>query len=336
MTSIESKYTSSMTIGKDFDLYRSPNAPHAPEISVIVSTYNRSRSENDCESLLKRAIDSILNQTFTNFELILMDDCSKDNTLEVCKEIAAKDARVTFIHFKKNSGFPAKRYNYGMGISRGKYVTFMFDDDQWELNALADLHQAIENLPDHYGMVYGLATCYVGSDRKNPVTLGSKWGWAKLFLHNFISNNSVIVKRSAIDLVGGYDEDPIFIRNCDWDLWWRIGRKFKVGRIERRVGIVFSDLPDSLACTKTMDWGACRSRQKTARQVPLQIATKEPLRCKLQATIFDLYESLVFRSRQLSAKLAIKRRLKNILPASFYLILKKGNAFVKSFLPREN
>ncbi len=304
----------------EFHYYASTKTCDDPEISVILSTYNRSRSENDCRSLLKRAVDSILKQIFTRFELILIDDASTDNSAEYCKQLVASDPRVRFYHFQVNSGIPAKRYNFGMGVSRGKYISFMFDDDQLELNALNDLYSAIEKLPENYGMVYGLATLYIGNERENFRTLGKRWGWNRIDSTNFIANNSVIVKRKAIDLVGGYDEEPIFLRTCDWDLWWRIGRKFRVGRIKTKVAIVYSNLQDSLEATKTVNLLACRKRQKTARQIPLKKTDIEPFQSQIQSFLFDFYVTLCQRYMLIKVLRWIRAKLgkiaRDILPDS--------------------
>lgn len=306
------------TVEPEFDVYRSSIATVTPKISVILSTYNRNRREGDCESLLKRAIDSILNQTFTDFELILIDDCSVDNTKEYCQQIASRDSRVQFFHFKKNSGLPAKRYNFGISVSKGQYVTFMFDDDEWEPNALEDLYQGIAVHHKNCGMVYGLTTYYHGNDR-NADFLGGEWKWSKIDTRNFIANNSVIVKRSVIDLVGGYDENPLFVRVCDWDLWWRIGRKFKVKGIDSKIGIVYSELIDSIGKTKALDWEACKINQRKPRSLPLQVIHKEPLSCKIHAAMFDLHTYLV----QTLSKVQVKKTLKKVLPNCIYQLLKQ-------------
>lgn len=288
----------------EYELYCSPKPIANPEISVIISTYNRCRKEGECESLLKRALDSILHQTFTDFELILIDDNSKDHTKEFCKQVALSDHRVKFFHFKENSGLPAKRYNFGISASRGKYLTFMFDDDQWEFNALETLHGEIQRRND-CGMVYGVATLYRGSDRSNPEALGDRWNWS-IHVHNFIANNAVIVKRSVIDTVGGYDEHPVFLRICDWDLWWRIGRKFKVRRVKKKVAIVYSGLSDSLLVTKDLNFDACLARQRSNRVIPMQKKMNEPLKCRIKAAIFDTYG---FFRRKLSIRRLLRRYL---------------------------
>lgn len=91
-----------------------------PKISIIVPVYK-------VEEYLPRCIDSILDQTFTDFELILIDDGSPDNCGAICDEYAAKDNRIVVIH-KENAGVSAAR-NDGLDISKGKYISFVDSDD---------------------------------------------------------------------------------------------------------------------------------------------------------------------------------------------------------------
>lgn len=91
-----------------------------PEISIIVPVYN-------VEKYLPRCIDSILAQTFTDFELILIDDGSPDNCGKICDEYAGKDDRIIVIH-KKNAGVSAAR-NDGLDVASGKYISFVDSDD---------------------------------------------------------------------------------------------------------------------------------------------------------------------------------------------------------------
>ena len=92
-----------------------------PKISVIVPVYNT-------EKYLHRCIDSILAQTFTDFELLLIDDGSKDNSGAICDEYAAKDQRVRVFH-KKNGGVSSAR-NLGLDNAQGEWITFV-DSDDW-------------------------------------------------------------------------------------------------------------------------------------------------------------------------------------------------------------
>ena len=92
-----------------------------PELSVIVPVYK-------VEKYLSKCIDSILAQTFTDFELILIDDGSPDRCGEICDEYAAKDSRIIVIH-QQNKGVSAAR-NAGLEIAKGKYIGFV-DSDDW-------------------------------------------------------------------------------------------------------------------------------------------------------------------------------------------------------------
>ncbi|RLF83553.1 glycosyl transferase, partial [Thermococci archaeon] len=97
-----------------------------PTVSVIIPTYNRA-------NLLKRAIASVLNQTFTDFELIVVDDASPDNTPEVVRSI--NDGRIRYVRLKKNSGGPVAR-NTGIRKARGRFIALLDDDDEWLPNRL--------------------------------------------------------------------------------------------------------------------------------------------------------------------------------------------------------
>ena len=109
-----------------------------PKISVIVPVYNE-------EKYLRRCIDSILAQTFTDFELLLIDDGSKDKSGEICDEYAEKDLRVRAFH-KLNGGVSSAR-NIGLDKARGEWICFVDSDDyvnnifleKWQLQSTVDL-----------------------------------------------------------------------------------------------------------------------------------------------------------------------------------------------------
>lgn len=236
-----------------------------PQVSVILSTYCRNRGEGTCSNLLRRAIESVISQSFSDFEFIIIDDGSVDGSEQVCIEYADKDDRIKFFRFEENSGIPAKRYNDGILMSQAPYITFMFDDDQWYPNAIKYLHDAITKDHKDCGMVYGL-TDYINVKTGEPLQLnfGAEWSWERIDKHNFLCNNSVIVKREVIDEVGGYDENPILRRLCDWDLWWRIGKKYKVERILKLIGRVYAFHHDSIGVTVDYDLPAIKSIQTKA------------------------------------------------------------------------
>ena len=125
------------------------------KISVIVPVYK-------VENTLKRCVDSILNQTYTDFELILVDDGSPDNSGKMCEAFAENDSRIKVIH-KENGGLSSAR-NAGLDIAQGEYVCFVDSDDYVAENYLALLHSAAEReqadlVIGGYEMVYPDGTC---------------------------------------------------------------------------------------------------------------------------------------------------------------------------------
>ena len=92
-----------------------------PLVSVIIPTYNRGR-------LILDSINSVLNQTYKNIELIVVDDCSTDNTEEILKSI--NDSRIKYVKLEKNSGACIAR-NKGIELSTGEFIAFNDSDDLW-------------------------------------------------------------------------------------------------------------------------------------------------------------------------------------------------------------
>ena len=105
---------------------------NTPFISIIIPVYNS-------ENYLPSCVQSILDQDFEDFEIILVDDDSNDDSLKICRQLAASDNRIVVIH-QDNAGTSAAR-NTGMKKARGLYTTFMDNDDFWaDKRALSALH----------------------------------------------------------------------------------------------------------------------------------------------------------------------------------------------------
>jgi len=94
-----------------------------PTVSVIIPTYNRAH-------LVGRSIQSVINQTYQDFEIIVVDDGSTDNTEDIIKEFQKKDKRIKHIKHNKNKGGSAAR-NTGIRAARGEYIAFLDSDDEW-------------------------------------------------------------------------------------------------------------------------------------------------------------------------------------------------------------
>lgn len=108
------------------------NIPRLPGVSVILPTYNSARYIGSC-------VQSVLNQTFKDFELIVVDDASTDDTLKIVMEMAQRDKRIRIVKHAKNSGTAGEPRNTGLRISRGKYIGFLDSDDMYTPTALAEL-----------------------------------------------------------------------------------------------------------------------------------------------------------------------------------------------------
>lgn len=139
-----------------------------PFVSVIMPVYN-------AECYLKKSIESVLNQTFKDVELILVNDCSKDNSAQICQEYAALDSRVKFVNLTENIGAGRAR-NQGIDVATGTYLTFVDSDDEIE----ADLYEKAVNATDNGKMdivVWGVTEQYYEND-------GQLYSENKLFLEN--------------------------------------------------------------------------------------------------------------------------------------------------------
>lgn len=99
-----------------------------PEVSIVMPMYNS-------ENFIRESILSVLNQTFEDFELICVDDCSDDGTVNLVKELCATDDRVVLFQLSSNSGAAVSR-NLAIKKSRGRYVAFLDSDDLWEMHKL--------------------------------------------------------------------------------------------------------------------------------------------------------------------------------------------------------
>ena len=104
-----------------------------PMVSIIVPVYNTGQ-------YLEKCLDSVLNQTYTNLQIILVDDGSKDGTSAMCDRIKSKDSRIEVIH-KTNEGLGYTR-NKGLEYAVGDYVTFLDSDDWFDIDHIANLVQA--------------------------------------------------------------------------------------------------------------------------------------------------------------------------------------------------
>lgn len=183
------------------------------KISVLMGVYN-------CEPYLREAIDSILNQTFSDFEFVIVNDGSKDNSAEIVREYAEKDDRIVFVENDRNHGL-AYTLNHGLEVLTSQYIIRMDGDDISLPNRLEIMYEAAMEHPDFDVIGSG---CDLFDEE-------GIWGD---FVPNYVPNRldaleqrtvshaTVIMKTDVLKAVGGYDTKTDNARAEDYDLWCRM------------------------------------------------------------------------------------------------------------------
>ncbi len=196
-----------------------------PRVSVIIPTRNRAE-------LLHAAMTSVLNQSFRNFELIVVDDHSEDDTQDVLSLF--NDRRIKYIRHNVNRGESASR-NTGITHSEGDYIAFLDDDDQWLPEKLRLQFDLMEKSPPIIGAVY---SGFQVIDMAHGITLGEwvpkKRGniYKDMALDNFVGTPStVLLRKECFCRAGLFDEDIAY--TLDYDMWIRISKEFHFDYIKR-------------------------------------------------------------------------------------------------------
>lgn len=190
-----------------------------PRVSVVIPTYNRAH-------LIPRAIQSVLDQTYKDLEIIIVDDGSKDNTEEIVKNF--KNKKIIYIQHKKNKGASAAR-NTGVKASRGEYIAFQDSDDEWFPDKLEKQIKAFNNSSPEVGVVYsgfykveGDKKIYVPNDDRFTYKEGNIHG--ELLKGNFVGTPAVLIKKECFEKVKYFDEYLPALE--DWDLWIEMSKHY--------------------------------------------------------------------------------------------------------------
>ncbi len=214
-------------------------------ISVIIPTYNRG-------AVLERAIKSVLNQSYRNFEIIVVDDGSTDNTHRILEKYSRQIRYFSQLH----SGVSSCR-NFGLEKSEGTWVAFLDSDDYWLPEKLERQIQFVQQHPEFL---------IVQTDEKwirhgkfvNPMKKHRKYGgwiFKQCLPLCIVSPSAVMVHQRVFNDVGVFDENlPV----CeDYDLWLRISRKYPIGLIEEKLIVKTGGHSDQLS---RQYWGMDRYR----------------------------------------------------------------------------
>lgn len=199
------------------------------KFSIITPVYNGA-------DFIGRGIDSVINQTCTDWELIIADNGSTDDTLEEIKKYSKNDSRVKVIKCDENSGSPARPRNLALKEARGEYIAFLDADDVFFPNKLSEVLTFFENNPD-----IGLVCHGEEHIKDNSVMRREYYGPHTtyedlLFYGNSLSTSAITLKRDCVQMAGFFSEGKEFSGFEDYDYWMRAARICKIAYLRMILG----------------------------------------------------------------------------------------------------
>lgn len=202
-------------------------------ISIITPTYNR-------EAFLPAAIESVLAQSYKEFELIIVDDGSTDNSRELINTYAEKDSRVRYLYQENQRQSVAR--NYALSIAKGDFICFLDSDNYWPHDKLEKSLKAFEQYPDA-DIVYG--DCITIDEQGNELHRNNMRRYsgkiaALLLKDNFVSMNTTMTRRKCFNEMGGMSGKRRVAD--DYDLWLKFSARYR-----------FQYIPEFLAYYRVME-----------------------------------------------------------------------------------
>ena len=229
---------------------------NTPKVSVLIATFNR-------EHFIVETIESVKKQTFTDWEMIIVDDASTDNTERVVKDFIGGDSRIKYFKNKINLGISKSR-NRGLSFATGTYVAPLDSDDIWlDENKLAKQVEFLDANPD-YALIGG-GIMYIDKDskpiRKTLYPIYDSVIRNIILQYNPFPHSTVMFRRSVALEVGSYGEE---YKTCeDYDLWMKIGMKYK-----------FTNMPKVLAGYRVHGGNITRNKRLSVAATVLEIVKK--------------------------------------------------------------
>ena len=265
-----------------------------PAVSVIIPTYNSA-------NFIAETIESVLSQTYQDWEMLIVDDGSSDNTLLVARSYKAKDSRIKIFSLGHNSGGPATPRNYGIRLAQGDYIAFLDSDDLWLPQKLQKQIRFLEENEDIF-LLYAQCIIQRGGEqlRIEPGRPKAGYIFNHLFIHfNIIDCLTVVMRNRREKNVYFFDEDVRLISVEDYAMWLSIALKEKISFLSEPMAI-YRIHPNSISCDVLANFGRCRLvLKKFCHLVPLIVRMR---------AYFNFYAKLIF----IAAILTLKR-LKNLL-----------------------
>jgi len=232
--------------------------PHA--VTVVMPAYN-------AEDVVGEAIESVLGQTHTDWQLVVVDDGSTDRTPELVRAYA--DPRVRLLGIE-HSGLPAVARNRGLAASESPFVAFLDADDVWRPEKLARQLALIASRPE-VGLVHTGFEVLSGGvlEPAPPPYEGASPApqFERLALLNFIANSSVLLRRELLERQGSFDEDPRFRGTEDYELWIRLSRDTTFDYVDEPL-LVYRRSSSGLGQSEQMELGRVFVMEKMERLYP--------------------------------------------------------------------
>jgi glycosyltransferase involved in cell wall biosynthesis len=242
------------------------------EVTVVIPTYNR-------EKVIRRALDSLVKQTYKNFEVIVGDDGSTDNTESVINEYIDK-LNLSY-YWIENFGGPARARNLGIEKAKGKYIAFLDSDDWWNSEKLK---WSVYFLDNGYDLVYH--NLFIAKSEhqliyfKKTRSVQYKFNVFDELLWdgNTIINSSVVVRKDILNIVGKINEDEETIFWEDYDYWLRIAKvtnKFK--KINKTLGYYAVDTGYSSSNEKIIRNAEAFSKRYVTNHAPWWVTYRKAI-----------------------------------------------------------
>lgn len=253
-----------------------------PTISVVIPVYNG-------EKTIRETIESVLDQTFSDFELIVIDDGSTDSTLKIVKSI--QDPRLKIFPYP-NSGVSMSR-NRGISQSTGEYISFIDADDLWTPDKLEAQLKALQENPQA-AVAYSWTDCIDESSRflrRGGHTTANGDVYAQLLVVNFLANGSnPLIRREALEQVGEFDKSLVI--GEDWDLWLRLAARFHFAAVPAPQ-ILYRQIADSASSN------VVRYEREILKAINLAFArAPKSLRYLKKYSLANTYKYLIYKALQ--------------------------------------
>jgi len=231
-----------------------------PEVSVLIGVYNG-------ETYLRESVQSVLGQTFSDFEVIVVDDGSIDRTFAILQELAGVDKRIRIVKNSENIGL-TKSLDIALSYATGRYIA---RQDCGDISAPTRFEKQLSFFETHPGYAMcGTAMAIIDESGKllknEPAVLGYNAIRAEIINHNTFVHGSVMIDSSMLRQIGGYNEN--FVRAQDYDLFLRISRIFPVDNLEEAL-YLYRLSPDGISLRHTFEQCLCAEQARnTAAGVP--------------------------------------------------------------------